>query len=101
MDEVELGESNPTYAHIRYPNGREDTVSLRDIAPCGKDQEVGIINEKLKTNDIADTPVMEQNTPISDNDNDDLVNDTNENDVTDMELRRSTRIRRAPQRLDL
>jgi len=25
-DEVLLLEANPSYAHIRYPNGREDTV---------------------------------------------------------------------------
>ena len=33
VDEVELLEANPRYAHIRFPNGREDTVSLRDLAP--------------------------------------------------------------------
>ena len=35
VDEVELIEVNPNYAHIRYPNGTEDTVSLRDLAPIG------------------------------------------------------------------
>jgi len=34
VDEVELTDVNPTYAHIRYPDGRESTVSLRDLAPC-------------------------------------------------------------------
>ena len=33
VDEVELIEANPQYAHIRYQNGRESTVSLRDLAP--------------------------------------------------------------------
>jgi len=33
-DEVLLLEANPSYAHIRYPNGREDTVSTSDLAPC-------------------------------------------------------------------
>ena len=33
-DEVELVNVNPTYANVRFPNGREVTVSLRDIAPC-------------------------------------------------------------------
>lgn len=32
---VELIEANPTYAYIRFPNGREDTVSIRDLAPGG------------------------------------------------------------------
>jgi len=34
VDEVELLAANPTYAQVRYPGGRESTVSLRDLAPC-------------------------------------------------------------------
>ena len=30
---VELLEANPDYAHVRFPEGREDTVSIRDLAP--------------------------------------------------------------------
>lgn len=33
VDEVELLEVNPNYAHVRFPDGREDTVSLRHLAP--------------------------------------------------------------------
>jgi len=33
-DEVLLLEANPSYAHVRYSNGREDTVSTSDLAPC-------------------------------------------------------------------
>ena len=33
VDEVELTDINPTYAHIRYPDGRESTVSIHDLAP--------------------------------------------------------------------
>ena len=33
MDEVELLQANTHYAHIRYPNGKEDTVSLKHLAP--------------------------------------------------------------------
>jgi len=32
--EVLLLEANPSYAHVRYSNGREDTVSTLDLAPC-------------------------------------------------------------------
>ena len=32
-DEVDLVSVNPTNARIRYSGGREDTVSLRDLAP--------------------------------------------------------------------
>ena len=34
LEEVELIESNPSYAHIRYPDGKESSVSLQDLAPC-------------------------------------------------------------------
>ncbi|XP_048577994.1 uncharacterized protein LOC125559879 [Nematostella vectensis] len=34
VDQVELKDANPTYAHIQYADGRESTVSLRDLAPC-------------------------------------------------------------------
>jgi len=33
VDEVELIHATPSYAHVRLQNGRETTVSLRDIAP--------------------------------------------------------------------
>ena len=31
---IELTSVNPAYAHIRYPDGRESTVSLKDLSPC-------------------------------------------------------------------
>ena len=34
VDEVELIHANPSYAFIRHPDGRESSVSLRDLAPC-------------------------------------------------------------------
>lgn len=33
-DEVELIDCNPTYAAVKYPDGRESNVSVRDLAPC-------------------------------------------------------------------
>ena len=33
VDEVELIEANPNYAHIRFSDGREDTVALKHLAP--------------------------------------------------------------------
>ena len=35
VEPVELIEANPHYAHVRFPNGREDTVATRDLAPIG------------------------------------------------------------------
>ena len=37
VEEVELTHANPSYAHIRYSDGRESTVSLADLAPCPRD----------------------------------------------------------------
>ena len=33
-DEVFLLDASPTYARIQWPNGKEDTVSTSDLAPC-------------------------------------------------------------------
>ena len=35
VEPVELVEANPLYAHIRHSSGKTDTVSIRDLAPCG------------------------------------------------------------------
>ena len=37
VDKVELIDVNPTFPSIRYPDGREATVSLQDLAPCPPD----------------------------------------------------------------
>ena len=34
VEEVELTHANPRYAHIRYNDGRESSVSLAELAPC-------------------------------------------------------------------
>lgn len=34
VDQVPLIDVNPTYTHVEYPDGRESSVSLRDLAPC-------------------------------------------------------------------
>ena len=36
VDEVELIQASPSHAHVRLQNGREVTVSLRDVAPFGE-----------------------------------------------------------------
>ena len=35
VQEVELLEANPEYAHVRFPDGRESTVNIRHLAPRG------------------------------------------------------------------
>ena len=39
VDEVQLLEANPRYAHVRLPDGRESTVSLRHLAPVGDERQ--------------------------------------------------------------
>ena len=36
VEKVNLIEANQNYAHIRFPNGREESVSMRHLAPFGK-----------------------------------------------------------------
>ena len=36
VDEVELLEVNPNYAHVRYENGRETTVALKHLTPVAE-----------------------------------------------------------------
>ena len=35
VEKVELIDANPEYAHVRLPDGRETTVSVRHLAPVG------------------------------------------------------------------
>ena len=35
VEQVDLLHATPNYAHIRFDNGRETTVSVRDLAPLG------------------------------------------------------------------
>ena len=36
VDEVEMLQANPHYAHVRYPGGRETTVAIKHLAPQGQ-----------------------------------------------------------------
>ena len=44
IEEVELLETNPRYAHVRYPDGKETTVALRDLAPRGEVHNSGDVD---------------------------------------------------------
>ena len=45
VEEVELLNANPNYAHVKMCNGKEDTVSLQHLAPKnGADNDL-VINE--------------------------------------------------------
>ena len=59
VDEVQLIEANPQYAHIRYPDGRETTVSLRHLAPISS----SLITDQ--TNQIEPLLVIAFNKPLT------------------------------------
>ena len=60
VEEVELLESNPEYAHIKFPDGREETVSLRQLAPTAlQTPQITTcepITHQSLTNNTNDTP---------------------------------------------
>jgi hypothetical protein len=47
VDQVELLETNPTYATVRYPDGRQSTVSVRDLAPCSTPIDKSIVSDSI------------------------------------------------------
>ena len=53
VDEVELTDVNPTYAHIRYPDGHESTISLQNLTPASNNREIVLPVEATETNDIV------------------------------------------------
>ena len=100
VDEVELLQANPSYAHVRYPDGRETTVSMRHLAPVGK-----VV--KTDAESCQDTTVQESTTES------DCLEDTPEVPaeicnqdskmvpVDNLPVRRSACISRPPIRLDI
>ncbi|KRY08624.1 Pro-Pol polyprotein, partial [Trichinella patagoniensis] len=75
---------NLTYAYVRFPDGRESSVSTRHLAPAGSSDAEEAQQEVTAGDDCSENsePLLQEN----------------EEKTT---LRRSQRIRRAPQRLDL
>ena len=89
VDQVQLLESNPTSASIKYPDGRESTVSVKDLAPCPESEEIpdpdNATNENTAEVPIPDSePAQEVNEPKD-----------GENFLS---FRRSARTIKAPQR---
>ena len=126
VNEVELIDANPNYAKIRYQDGSEANVSIKDLAPTGT-QDVNInssesfinlnfnsevtenfspdkqsIESNFKNSDvIPQSTLPETNVGTSSIPNNELQAKTNNNDILVEEpvLRRSDRVRKAPDRL--
>lgn len=74
VDEVELLQANPQYAHIRHADGREATVSIRHLAPCGDTETFDVSSQQsagdtttLETPDRATSPPLVVPVPATDN----------------------------------
>ena len=99
-DEVMLQEANPNYASVKFPDGRETTVSLRDIAPLPKFEHDPEIYQSTRspcpgedTGDVSDgaCEIPEQNESGE-------VGSSPET-PTPTVPRRSTRVSKMPERL--
>ena len=101
MEEVDLIESNPQYAHIHYQNGRETTTSIQDLAPAPTISPDGTPPEIPGVNHESPSDVYPITTPSLVNGSPSAIVDNNNCPPPPPELRRSSRIRNAPDKLDL
>ena len=51
VEEVELLETNPNYAHVRLSNGKETTVSLKHLSPSSNSHLPGNTTSSESTDD--------------------------------------------------
>lgn len=101
VDQVELKEANPTYARVKYMDGRESTVSIRDLAPCPQASAqsppviVPTVNEPQCP---APIPLDQQPTESKDLPTECQDGAVNHDSVTPPTVRRSTRVIKPPSR---
>ena len=63
VEKVEIIDCNPQYAHVRMPDGREDTVSLKHLAPGESSESVESIRTPLSRHaSLTDSPIEDTNT---------------------------------------
>ena len=80
---------NPEYAFVQFKDGRESTVSIRDIAPIPQSNEHGM------SGDISPAEANDDAIGVADG------SATASEEPIEMPLRRSGRERKSPLRLDL
>jgi transposase InsO family protein len=92
VDKVELLEANNSVAWVKYPNGATDTVSVRDLAPLHS------VDQAASGSDDTHPQVPEPDEVIPDVEE---SKDSERSDTDDcVQLRRSTRLRRKPDRFN-
>ena len=63
VEEVNLIDCSPQYAVVRHSSGREQTVSLRDLAPIAEDSSERLSQRFDTTSNIKTTLELEHTTP--------------------------------------
>lgn len=124
VDEVDLIHANHNYAFVKFPDGRETTVSTKHLAPQAlqtsenslefemdngnnMNDDASVINNRAEGNIFSDNdvvvPLSDESNIMYDNDNRNHVAGrpiSSDNDYNgDPPVRRSTRIRKVPDRL--
>ena len=91
-------EANGQYAHVRFPTGREDTVSVRDLSPPATKVVVPVISENGVESEIGPENGAESNVEpdILDVEADNISVGVG---ATEPTLRRSTQTKQSPARL--
>ena len=95
VEVVELMEVNLTYAHVKFSDGREDTVALRNLAPIPSQVQDETSSEKSALTDESGLPSADGS------ETDTRTDDAHVQDVQDSrpELRRSSRTSKPVDRL--
>ena len=61
VDEVELVHDNPTYAQVKFADGRESTVSVKDLARCPSSDDVSNLRSNSEMSSFSEDEVSNQN----------------------------------------
>ena len=100
---VELLDANPKTALVRFPDGKESTVSVSDLAPLSdmSDNEPCDVPETTTENRSSDTETVQSENGQNGHAGHDATETNQTVDLHDQpapSLRRATRIRRPPNR---
>ena len=118
VDHVELLDANPSFAHVRFPDGKESTVSVSDLAPFPKntnsvdnhadtdiDNQSSLVPSEPSNSNIRDNYDEATATPPTNQTKDNQSQQTEppiseHEGSTSQSLRRSSRVSRRPERFD-
>ena len=109
VDEVELLQANPHYAHVRYSDGKVDTVATKHLAPPGSVPKHSIKQSVIADSEDNPQPPTDEQSTTDMTSGDALVPDTTEivqhqhsssSSEETPALRRSSRTRRPPDRFE-